>query len=202
MLKFNRVLILVLLIVSIVLGVLLVRQQRSLSDVPPTNSSVLMERITSIQELATIKYNYTGVLGYRDALKFFNFDIPFTEKYFLLKYNAYIKAGVNFSKIKIEIDDKYNVHVSMPQAEFFDIVIDENNITVYDESENGFNPIKISDYNQALISEKEVMRKDAINKGVLNDARVQAEGILRTFLKEMGYHNITITTELNLPDGL
>lgn len=163
------------------------------------DSTVIMNKIAHIQELATVKYNYTGVIGYKDALKIFKMNVPLTEKYFLLKYNGYLKAGVDFSRIEVTLHDE-KVHVSMPRAQIFDIVIDENSITVYNESENAFNPIKISDYNRAMSQEKETMRQDAIRQGVLRDANRQAELILKSFLQEMGFNEVDITLEIVIPD--
>ena len=58
-----------------------------------------MNRIAYMQELALVRYNYTGVISYRDQRKIFSMNVPLTDKYFLLKYNGYIKAGVDFSRI-------------------------------------------------------------------------------------------------------
>ena len=108
------------------------------------DTSTVLSKIVHIQELATVKYSYSGVIGFKDNFKILNISVPLTDKYFLLKYNGYLKAGVDFSRVKVNINGE-NVHVSMPRAQIFDVVIDENSVKVYDESENAFNPIKISD---------------------------------------------------------
>lgn len=163
------------------------------------DTSTVLSKIVHIQELATVKYSYSGVIGFKDNFKILNISVPLTDKYFLLKYNGYLKAGVDFSKIKVNINGA-NVHVSMPRAQIFDIVIDENSVKVYDESDNAFNPIKISDYNNALIEEKETMRQDAIKQGVLKDANSQAELAVKSLLQEMGFKNINITLEVVIPE--
>lgn len=98
----------------------------------------------------------------------------------------------------MDVEDK-SVHVSMPKPELMDIVIDEKSVKVYDESENAFNPIKISDYNQALIKEKDTMKKDAVNQGILKDAKKQSELAIRSMLEQMGFEEIVITDEVVLP---
>lgn len=162
------------------------------------NSTTVLAKIINIQELALVKYNYTGVVGFKDNYKILNISVPLTDKYFLLKYNGYIKAGINFERIKVDVEDK-SVHVSMPKPELMDIVIDEKSVKVYDESENAFNPIKISDYNQALIKEKDTMKKDAVNQGILKDAKKQSELAIRSMLEQMGFEEIVITDEVVLP---
>lgn len=108
-----------------------------------------MNRVSYLQELALVQHNYTGVISYKDYRKFLNLNVPLTDKYFLLKYNGYVKAGVDFSRIKVNVLSSTNVHVSIPKPKILDTVVDENSIEVFNESENAFNPIKIADYNEA-----------------------------------------------------
>lgn len=187
------------LITTVVLAVLLLINRSGKEEGRSYDSSTVFSKISHIQELSTVKYNYTGVIGYKDAKKFFNINIPLTEKFFLVKYNGYLKAGVDFDKILVDVDDD-KVRVSIPRARIFDIVIDENSITVYNESDNAFNPIKISDYNQALAKEKETMRRDAIKQGILKDANQHAELAIKSMLKEMGFNDVDITMELVIPE--
>ena len=163
------------------------------------DSSTVMSRISHIQELALVKHNYTGVIGFKDYKKILNINIPLTDKYFLLKYNGYLKAGVDFSRIKINVLTDSMVHVSIPKPKILDTVIDEGSVQIYNESENAFNPIKISDYNEALSREKDIMINDAIKQGILKDATDQAKMVLTAMLEEMGFAEIKITEELVIP---
>lgn len=162
------------------------------------DSSTILNRVVPIQELALVKYNYSGVIGYKDFLKIMRINVPLTEKSFLLKYNGYIKAGVDFKDMKVEVTGK-NVHISLPKPKILDTLIDEKSIRVYNESMNAFNPIKISDYNEAIMKEKDTMISDAIAQGILRDATKQAEMVLTSIMKDMGFENITITQEITTP---
>ncbi|NLY24219.1 MAG: DUF4230 domain-containing protein [Bacteroidales bacterium] len=163
------------------------------------NSSSVMNRITYMQELALVKHNYTGVISYKDYMKFLNINVPLTDKYFLLKYNGYIKAGVDFNRIKVDVKNDSTVHVSIPRPKIMDTVIDEKSVEVFNESENAFNPIKISDYNDALSREKNVMIRDAMEQGIYSEATRQARLALTSLLREMGFSEIIITEELVIP---
>jgi hypothetical protein len=158
-----------------------------------------MNRITYMQELALVKHNYTGVISYKDYMKFLNINLPLTDKYFLLKYNGYIKAGVDFSRIKVDVKNDTTVHVSIPKPKILDTVIDEKSIEVFNESQNAFNPIKISDYNDALSREKSVMIRDAMKQGIYMEATRQAKMAITTLLNEMGFTQIHITEEFIIP---
>ena len=151
-----------------------------------------------IQELALVKYNYSGVIGYKDFIKVLKINIPLTEKSFLLKYNGYIKAGVDFKNMKVDVSGK-NIHISLPNPRILDTLIDEKSIKVYKESINAFHPHTIADYNKAIMKEKETMINAAISQGILTDATAQAELVLTSIMKDMGFENIKITHEITLP---
>lgn len=184
---------------TVILAITMLINSRLTDRVVVYDSSTVMSRITHIQELALVKHNYTGVIGFKDYKKVLNINIPLTEKYFLLKYNGYLKAGVDFSRIKLNALTDSMVHVSIPKPEIFDTVIDEGSVQIYNESENAFNPIKITDYNEALSREKNIMINDAINQGILKDATDQAKMVLTAMLEEMGFVDIRITEELVIP---
>ncbi len=186
-------------VLSVILSIMLMTANKKVGKERGYDSSSVMNRISYIQELALVRYNYTGVISYKDYRKFLNINVPLTDKYFLLKYNGYIKAGVDFSRIKVNVDSDTIVHISMPKPRILDTVIDEKSIQVYNESENAFNPIKISDYNEALTREKNVMIRDAIDQGIYRQATDEAKLAITSLLKEMGFTHIYITEELVIP---
>lgn len=183
---------------TILLAILLVSNNFSKDKGLGYDSTAVLNRVVPIQELALIKYNYSGVIGYKDFLKILKINVPLTEKSFLLKYNGYIKAGVDFENIKVEVSGK-DVHISLPSARILDTMIDEKSIRVYNESMNAFNPLTIADYNKAIVKEKDNMVDDAISQGVLKDATKQAEVVLTSIMKDMGFENIRITQEIKIP---
>lgn len=164
------------------------------------DSTTVLNRVVPIQELALVKYNYSGVIGYKDFIKVLKINVPLTEKSFLLKYNGYIKAGVDFKNIKVEVSGK-DIHISLPSPKILDTLIDEKSIKVYNESMNAFNPLTIADYNKAIMKEKNTMIGDAISQGILRDATSQAELVLTSIMKDMGFENIKITQEISIPKG-
>lgn len=186
-------------VLSVILAILLLAGNKKAEKERGYDSSSVMNRISHIQELALVRYNYTGVISYKDYRKFLNINVPLTDKYFLLKYSGYIKAGVDFDRIKVNVDNDTTVHISIPKPKILDTVIDEKSIQVYNESENAFNPIKISDYNEALSREKGVMIRDAIDQGIYKQATDEAKLAITSLLKEMGFTDIHITEELVIP---
>ncbi|OFI05309.1 hypothetical protein CLOACE_18330 [Clostridium acetireducens DSM 10703] len=157
------------------------------------DSSIIYERISKICELSTIKYNYSNVLAVKDAKKFNGVDIPLTKKSFLVKYDGYIKAGIDLknSNIKTNVEGD-SVELVLPKAKILDHSINEKNIFVYDERSAIFNKLTLKDMINEISDEKKKVEEDAINRGILNDANKNAENLLKDILKDMKFKNIKI----------
>ncbi len=155
-------------------------------------SSNVEEQVVKLLDLSTVKYNYTNVVAYKDNKKLKDMSIPFTSKGFLIKYNGYIKAGVDLSTLKVDVKDNKSVEIILDKATILDNVINEEDTYIYDERESLFNQLKIQDLYDVLVKEKENMAKEVIDKGILNEAEENAEELLRTFLISMGFENIKI----------
>lgn len=183
---------------TLLLSFIIVLNYQSKDQKSGYDSTTILNLVMPIQELALVKYNYSGVIGYKDFIKVLKINIPLTEKSFLLKYNGYIKAGVDFKYMKVDVSGK-DIHISLPNPKILDTLIDEKSIKVYNESINAFNPLTIADYNKAIMKEKETMINAAISQGILTDATAQAELVLTSIMKDMGFENIKITHEITLP---
>lgn len=181
---------LVFIAISVILAVLLLKNIASNTQ-SQYNSTTILNKIENLQELTLVKYNYNGIIGYKDTMKVMNLPVPFTEKYFLLKYYGYVKAGVDLKNSAIESSGK-KIKVTIENPKITETIIDEKSIHVYDESKNPFNPTSITEYNRAIVKEKNTITKDAIKQGILQDASKQVRLVLSGMLKEMGYNNIEI----------
>jgi hypothetical protein len=156
-------------------------------------SETIEEKVSKIVELSTVKYNYTNVAAYKDRKKINGTNLPFTEKGFLIKYNGYIKAGVDLKNIEVSLKDKETVEVTLPRPVILDNVIDEDDIYIYDEKDTVFNNLSINDLYDVLKEEKQKTETEVIDKGLLNEAQKNANEILLTFLENMGFKNIKVT---------
>ena len=75
----------------------------------------MLKRLSKISELSTIKYSYSNIIALSNSKKLNNFDIPFTEKSFLIKYSGYIKAGVDLKDLHVVVHNK-NITITLNKA--------------------------------------------------------------------------------------
>lgn len=151
------------------------------SNDPTITSTSLTQQLQEIEELATLSYNYTKVGKFSNNLKFNGWNIPLTQKSFLITYSGKLKAGIKMNKIKISLKNNL-ITVSIPEIEILSNEIDENSIEVYDETKNVFNPISINDYTKFAKKQKEEVAQEAIENGLLSEAATKTQKTIKRYL--------------------
>lgn len=105
------------------------------------------------------------------------------SKSFVISYDGTVKAGIkNLTKAEV-IPSEGNVVIKLPEIEITDITIDNDSFKIMDESNNIFNSISIGDLNDAQKELKKKMKESAVEKGVLDIAKNNAETLLSEMLK-------------------
>ena len=147
------------------------------------NVEVIKEILAASAELNTYSYICTNVVTKSDSKTFKEWKIPFTEKSFIVQYDGTVKVGIkDLTKTLVEQQGE-KIIVKLPEVEITESEIDNDSFEKLDESNNIFNPITIEDLNEAQKDLKEKMINQAIDKGILEAAKENAEEIVGGMLK-------------------
>lgn len=151
--------------------------------VNPVSPEILLQtiysEITEISELATTEYLFTDAAKFSDYKQIKNWNVPLTEKSFVLKWNGVIKAGVKLDQVSITINEaEKKISVSVPTAEILSYTIDNDSIEILDEKDNIFNNISVNDKVEFDKETEDNMKNRAIENGLLEKAQENAEDIL------------------------
>ncbi len=135
-------------------------------------------QISEISELATIEYRYTnvGVLDEKKQFSFWNQKIPFTGKCAVIVMDGTIKAGIDFSKVKVSTNNvKKTVTVAVPASTVLSNELDEGSMTVVTDEQSIFNKLTQEDHNnlRKQIKEKALDNVEKSNALSLADERAQ-----------------------------
>jgi hypothetical protein len=150
---------------------------------PQINLDTIYSEIVDIGELATVEYLFTDAAKYSDSMQYNDWNIPFTEKSFVLKWNGVIKAGMILEDVDITVDEEAGkITVSMPPAQILSYIVDRDSIEVLDERDSIFNSITIDDKMKFDATTEEAMRQRAIDNGLLDKAQKNAQDIIRRLL--------------------
>lgn len=146
--------------------------------------SVVFGRVVEQDELVSASQNYCIVDKATDTAKLFDFiELPWTQNSFWYRYCGTIKAGINLktagfaqdendpAKITITLDQPYLISNTPEFGPDKSGVLEENN--------NVFNPIEIKDVDAFQRQCIERSEKDAVEGGIYDDARENAEENLR-----------------------
>ena len=156
--------------------------------------SMLQEGLGDVGRLVTQEYYFTEVISYSTMLnldldlKFFqiNEPLPITESSFLASFDGVVTAGIDFTRIELEKDDKERVvTVSLPSAEIFLVDIDPESFQLYDEKQGLGTRIGVEDYNNALTQLENTAADKAVARGILEKAEENAQTVVRNFIRSV-----------------
>lgn len=156
----------------------------SISNVTLYKSRPVQFGMEDIGELATQVGYYTNVQVISSSREVFGVDIPFTQNQYIFSYDGTIKAGIDFSKVDISLNhNAKSIEVILPEVKILSNEIDEESLEIYDEQKNIFNPLHLDDIKLSFITLKEESEKSSIENGLLENARDNAELLIRGFLQ-------------------
>lgn len=151
---------------------------------PKIDLELINSKIGDIQELATVEYLFTDAAQFTGSKQIKEWNIPFTEKSFILRWEGVIKAGVDLKQVKIEVDEENKkITVTVPASKILSYEIDNDSVEVIDEKNNIFNNISVNDKVQFDSKTEEEMKKRATENGLLKKADENAKDILTRLIQ-------------------
>lgn len=164
--------------------------------------AILLVVITVLSTTAIIKYeSKTTELGFKnigelttqaaycaevnltdDSVQLWGWDLPLTNSKYIYSYDVAIKAGCDFGQIEWAAT-KNEVHVKLPEMKVLSCEIDPNSFKVYHEKESIFNRITLEENNEAYKTLRDNAINNAIENGLFDNARANAELLISAFLR-------------------
>ena len=145
--------------------------------------------LNNIGKLSTAEYYYTHVESFDSSKEINGIKIPFTNSKFVYSYDGTICAGIDFTKIEVEKDDENKkITVVLPEVEIISSEIDQDSFKLYDEKNNIFNQYSVSDVASSLKDLKTSEEERAVEKGLFNRAKENAQSLVENFMK--GSYNV------------
>lgn len=151
---------------------------------PVITGDQIEEQLSAISELVTQKYIYTrAARETSNKTWIWDWTMPFSDTSLLVMYDGEVKAGINFSAVKVDVnEDAREITVTLPPSTVVNNNIPQESIEVLEVKESLFNEITFSDYNDFIASQKPAAEEKAIELGLLADADREAQTIVKAFL--------------------
>lgn len=148
-------------------------------------SDIIREGLSDMGWLVTEKYYFTQVSDFSKTVKLFgtDLDLPFSESSYLISYDGTVFAGIDFKKVRVEMNDTAKtVTVTLPKAEIQSVDIDTDSFVLYSEKSAITNPFSAKDFNQSLTELKKTATDRALERGLLDNAADSAKSIITGFI--------------------
>lgn len=146
-------------------------------------------KLIEIGELSTYSGEYTCTFG-RDESRYWLDKIPvfFSTNTIAITCNGIVKVGYNMSDIAVKVDDD-KIYISIPEARLNDNYVIWDSVEC-DESNNIFNPIEFSQYEEII---KEIERRgleEVTEQGIYKRAEDNLKVLIENFLSEFADYEI------------
>lgn len=142
--------------------------------------------LKNIGELATQAGYFTTVQTISKARDVLGVEVPGTRSNYVYSYDGTIKAGINFEEITLDVDEENHIiHVTFPEFKILSTEIDDDSFILYNDGSNLFTSLKLEDVNQSNAELKKTAKESAIKNGILENARTNAEVLVKGFLASM-----------------
>lgn len=142
--------------------------------------------LKNIGELATQAGYFTSVQVIREARDIWGLEVPFTQSSYIFSYDGIIKAGIDFENVEMNVDERnHTISVKLPEIRVLNVSVDEDSLVVYDEDKSIFTPLTVDKMNSAIADLKLEAEKTAIENGLLDNARSNAEILISGYLASL-----------------
>ena len=174
----KKIIIAIIIILVVVIGVYF-----GISKTSNSKSGTVRLDFKNIGELATQSAYSKEVSTTEDARTLFGHNIPFTESKCIFSYGVEIKAGYDFADIKWSVNEATKViKVELPEVKILDVKVDQDSFQLYHEDESIFTNISSEDMNESAKKLAKDAEDLAIEHGLFDKARENAETLIKTFI--------------------
>lgn len=157
------------------------------------DAPAVVREIQSLSELVSVKYTVQKVVGLEEK------KTPVGTEKLLLIVQAEVLAGVDLSQMTpagIKILPHDEIQLALPPARIFHIVIDDKETKVWDRQITWWTPWVSPDPDlerQARLAATKSVEQAALDMGILDQARRNAETVIRNLMETLGAKSVTLS---------
>ncbi len=146
-------------------------------------------KLVEIGELSTYSGEYKCTFG-RDESRYWLDKIPvlFSTNSIEITCDGIVKVGYNMSDIVVKVDDD-KIYISIPEARLNDNYVIWDSV-VCNESNNIFNPIEFSQYEEIIEEIERRGLEDVTEQGIYDRAEDNLKVLIENFLAEFEEYEI------------
>lgn len=140
--------------------------------------------IEATSELVVTNYSYKDIYQYEKSVEKLGVKIPFSTNQFIISYSGTVKGGIDFSKIKCDINNSdKTITLKIPKPYIISHEIDENSIEYFDIKKSLFEKYSLSNYAKLIADLKSKKNNELLNnEEFLSSVKESSQNIIKGFL--------------------
>lgn len=159
---------------------------------PRIDPPSVVQQIRQASELVSVKYTVQKVVGLEEK------KVPFGAERILLFVQAEVLGGVDLASLEprhVTVERDRSVTIYLPPPRILQVVIDDHQTKVWDRRITWWTPWVPQNPDlerQARLKAREAIEQAAIEMGLVEQARRNAETVIRVLLAPLGAASVTI----------
>lgn len=151
----------------------------------------ILREVRALKELVTVRYSIEKVAGLTEQ------KVPVGSESILLIVHARVLGGIDLQQLR-EADIRVagrgrRVFLNLPESAILHVYVDEKNTKVWDRNKTWWTPwvpySKDLEHKARLIALDSV-KQEALDMGILPEAKANAQGFIRALLKQLGVEEV------------
>lgn len=149
----------------------------------------ILREVQPLRELVTVRYSIQKVSGLTED------KVPVGSESILVVVQAQVFGGVDLARLRdqdIHVSGR-NVEIQLPAARILHVDLDEKNTKVWDRSKTWWAPWVPYDIDlekKARLAALDSVRQEALEMGILLEAKVNAQNLIRALLRPLGFDQV------------
>ena len=170
-------------IILLLIGTLL---YLGLNQDTPIESKITKFGLRDIGELATQAGYFTGVQKIHKSREVLGVEVPLTDSNYIFTYDGVVKAGVDFTEATVTVDEEqFLITISLPEVHILSLEIDQDSFELLNDGKNIFTSLSVEEVNSSIAELKTKATEAAIDNGLFDGAKRNAELLVKGFLSSL-----------------
>jgi hypothetical protein len=167
---------------------------RERSPARTLDPAVVVQEIQRLSELVSVKYTVQKAVGLEEQ------KVPFGSEKLLLFVQAQVLAGIDLSKVAtgdVRLLPAKRMQLVLPPPKIIHIVIDDKQTKVWDRRITWWTPwvpFNPDLERQARLAALDAIERAAIDMGILDQARRNAQAAIQALLENLGINSVTVVS--------
>ena len=165
---------------------------RDASPMRTLDASAVVHEIQRLNDLVSVKYTVQKVVGLEEK------KVPLGSEKILLFVQAEVLAGIDLSRLTpgdVKMLRSNQVQITLPPPKILNIVIDDKQTKVWDRQITWWTPwvpFNPDLERQARLAARDEIEKAALEMGILDQAKRNAEESVRALLQIFGMKSVSV----------